>query len=106
LPYRHGAEELRAPTSSKARYGYGQNQLSDPTLRNLVIENCKKSAASPETLQKLAAFMSAPVSKVKDLYCRRIITAYATGKISYEDYARFNENGGASPSIVRAIRGR
>jgi hypothetical protein len=100
------AAEHTTPTSSSARYAYGRDELSDPTMRNRVVDNCKTGAASAETLQKLATFMHVSVSQVKDTYCRRIITAYAEGRIPYDDYVRFNENHVASANIVRAIRGK
>ncbi|MFS8048000.1 hypothetical protein [Rhizobium sp. BR 314] len=98
------AVKAQSVVASKSTYDYDRNSLSDPAALNWNIEECSHGAIKPDVQEKLAKLLRVPEASVRREFCRRILTAYARGAISYDDYARFMGGGGLAPSIARALR--
>jgi len=91
-------------TASKGGYEYSKNLLSDPSALNWNIEACSHSGIKPEVQEGLAKLMGVPQANVRLEFCRRILTAYARGRIPYDDYLQFMQGGGMPASVSKALR--
>ena len=91
-------------TTSKGGYEYGKNLLSDPSALNWNIEACSHNGIKPEVQEGLAKLMGVPQANVRLEFCRRVLTAYARGRIPYDDYLQFMQGGGMPASVSRALR--
>lgn len=98
------AAKAQSVVANKSTYDYGRNSLSDPAALNWNIEECSHGAIKPDVQEKLAKLLRVPEASVRREFCRRMLTAYARGAISYDDYTRFMSGGGLAPSIARALR--
>ncbi|TCR78701.1 hypothetical protein [Rhizobium sp. BK376] len=93
-----------ASLTTKSGWDNDRMQLGDPTVFNRTLEACSHMGVRPEVQQKLAELMKVPQTKVRYEFCRRILTAYEKGTISYDDYVHFARDYVASDSIARALR--
>ena len=58
----------------------------------------------PEVQEGLAKLMGVSEANVRLEFCRRVLTAYARGRIPYDDYLQFMQGGGMLASVLRALR--
>ena len=91
-------------TTSKSGYEYDKNLLSDPSALNWNIEACSHNGIKPEVQERLAQLMGVSQANVRMEFCRRVLTAYARGRIPYDDYLQFMQGGGMPASVSRALR--
>jgi hypothetical protein len=85
-------------------FNYDKNQLDDPWVRNVVIENCSHGAITQPVQEKLAKLMRVPEADVRFQFCRRIITAYALGTLAYADYVQLKTNHLFTPAMAKALQ--
>jgi hypothetical protein len=91
---------------SNARSDYVRAHVqSDPDFRNYVLADCKRHTATAEDPRKLSKKLHVPLSKAIATYCHRVIRAYASDKVSYDDYVKYQTEKIESPSISRALQG-
>jgi hypothetical protein len=90
--------------ASKGGYEYDKNLLSNPSALNWNIEACSHNGIQPEVQERLAKLMGVSEANVRIEFCRRVLTAYARGRIPYDDYVQFTQGGGMPASISRALR--
>jgi hypothetical protein len=91
-------------TANKSTYEYERAQLSDPWLFNRTVEACSHLGITPEVQQKLSRLMGVAEANVRLEFCHRILSAYAKGAVSYDDYVQFSQGHIMSASIARALR--
>ncbi|MGY5775165.1 hypothetical protein [Rhizobium sp. LEGMi135b] len=95
---------LAQSTASKGGYEYSKNLLSDPSALNWNIEACSHNGIKPEVQEGLAKLMGVSEANARLEFCRRVLTAYARGRIPYDDYLQFMQGGGMPASISRALK--
>jgi hypothetical protein len=92
-----------ASVTTKGGWDNDRMQLGDPTVFNRTLEACSHMGVRPEVQQKLAELMKVPQTKVRYEFCRRMLTGYAKGAITYDDYVAFVRDYVASDSIAHAL---
>lgn len=90
--------------ATKRGYEYDKNMLSNPSALNWNIEACSHQGIKPELQEGLAKLMGVSQANVRLEFCRRVLTAYARGRIPYDDYLQFMQGGGMPASVSRALR--
>ncbi|MGO4440064.1 hypothetical protein [Rhizobium sp. RAF56] len=92
---------------SKARFEYVRARLqSNPNFYNYLLGDCIYTTKRTEDLKKLSAEIHVPLPKTAEVYCRRVLSAFASEKVSYEDYVNYQTKHIQSPSIARALQGK
>ncbi|MDE1991061.1 MAG: hypothetical protein KGI75_01095 [Rhizobiaceae bacterium] len=92
---------------SEARFEYNRKQLQEnPDFRNMLFADCQQHTARTENLRALSAEMHVPLSRVPATYCRRILRAYASNSVSYEDYLQYQTKHIESPRVRRLLQGK
>lgn len=93
-------------TVSESDFKLGQVVVAEsPTIRNEVLRDCiaQRRAESPEFQAKMAAFLKVPRSKFAQTVCRRLVNAYAKGRISYSDITSSSAD---KDKLVRILQGK
>src|SRR5262245_10728419 len=96
-----GAAAIVGCTTSGQMSRSDYNELSahmrnDPKLKRLIIEDCAKKLKPKGSVKELAAAMNVdPQANVKLIYCKRLMTAVASGDFTYEDYVAYGRLGKA-----------
>lgn len=88
----------------KTLYDIGAEQLrKDPALRAEAIRDCVKDTASKSRFERqlLADGMKVRLARVPEVFCRRVISAVASGRLSY---AELQDD--QSDEVLKVIEGR
>lgn len=96
-------------TMTESEYKTGQSLISEsPTVKRIVMEDCVADSRkdSPREQKELAAVLNVSVSNYPTTFCRRLINAYASGRITYEDYVNLRANRGGEEKIIRILQGK
>ena len=92
---------------SEARFEYNRKQLQEnPNFRNMLFVDCQQHTARTEDLRALSVEMHVPLSQVPAIYCRRVLRAYASNSVSYEDYLQYQTKHIESPGVRRILQGK
>ena len=96
-------------TVSESDYKLGRNYLAEnPGLKRELITECiaERRAESLAERNTNAAFMNVSVKAYPDAFCRRVINAYANGRLSYSDVQKAIGGYGDSSKMIRILQGR
>jgi hypothetical protein len=92
-------------TVSESDFKLGQIVLAEsPTIRKEVLRDCiaQRRAESPAFQAQMAAFLKIPRSKFAQTVCRRLVNAYAKGRITYAD---ITSSGAENGKLIRVMQG-
>ncbi|MBN8954127.1 MULTISPECIES: hypothetical protein [unclassified Rhizobium] len=77
-----------------------------PSARAQVIDKCMSQHMSPEMLDEVAFYVRSQRSEAKRLFCQRMTTGLASGRISYADFKALFQQKKVTPALVSALKGR
>ena len=95
-------------TVSKSEYQTAQVVLREsPTTRRQATAECAADLARKSPVEKanLAAFLNVSVTRMPTVFCARVFSAMANGRLSYEDVFAARRSGNYA-AIIRALQGR
>lgn len=94
---------------SEGEFKTGQAVLSgSPAVRKQAIRDCIEDTRNdPLATQKtLATVLNVSLSRMPAVACSRLFNAYASGRITYQDYKNWNTPNGDISKVIRILQGR
>lgn len=96
-------------TVSESDYKLGRDYLAEnPRVKRELINDCiadrKRESLGERTT--LAALINVSVAAYPETICRRIINAYANGRLTYRDIQGINSSTADNSRIIRIIQGK
>lgn len=97
------AATLTLSGCGKAFYEYGAEALRNPKVREAALQDCIKDTERKSLFERqaIADATRTSLARAPQVFCRRIVVAVASGRISYADLQ--NEKG---DEILRVMAGR
>jgi hypothetical protein len=92
-----------AAINPKGEFENDRDRLSDPSAFNATLDRCSHMGMPAPVQEKLGELMRVPQSKVRFEFCRRFMTAYVKGTLTYNDYVAFVRDQTVSDGIARAL---
>ena len=77
-----------------------------PSARAQVIAKCMSQHLPPETLDQIAFYVKSQRSEAKRLFCERLTSGVASGKISYVDFKAIFQQKKVTPAFIAVLKGR
>jgi hypothetical protein len=77
-----------------------------PSARAMVIDKCMSQHLPPETLDEIAFYVKSKKTEAKRLFCQRLTSGLASGKISYADFKTLFQQKKFTPAFIAVLKGR
>lgn len=94
---------------SQGEYKTAQTALSgSPALKRETVASCIKdeNARSASDKAEIATVLNIDPKNYAPVFCKRLINGMASGRISYDDYAKLDSPTADSSKVIRVLQGR
>ena len=106
LPIALGLAILASCTSQKQNFEKVIPIMKEsPSARAMVIDKCMSQHLPPETLDEIAFYVKSQRSEAKRLFCQRLTSGLASGKINYSDFKALFQQKKVTPALVSVLKG-
>lgn len=98
---------IGACTTSESGYARIERAVRNPDIAREVHSECTDivSRQPRKTREKAAVMMDVSLTMVPSVYCRRVLNAVISGRLTRDDWNSMN-NGEPTKNLIRVIKGR
>ena len=96
-------------TVSENDYRLGQTALAEsPSIKREIVADCvaERRSESLNEQRTYAALMNVSVANYPTTFCKRVINAVSSGRLTYADIARLDSSSADQSKIIRIIQGK